>query len=158
MRKSINDLKWLAVLMDSKFRLPGGFRIGLDGLIGLIPGIGDFATSIVSLYILGRGASLGCSPSVIGRMAINILIDNVLDVIPIIGPLIDFAWKSNLKNLALIEAYTLNPQPVKRASQALVVLIILGVLAVVATFIYLGVLATLFLYETLSANSASLSV
>jgi hypothetical protein len=110
MNKALQQARTLSVLLDSKFRLPGGFRIGLDGIIGLIPGVGDAITSLLSLYILFLGVQVGCSPALLGRMAFNIAFDTALTAVPIFGNVADFFWKSNNKNFALIEAYVANPR------------------------------------------------
>ncbi len=111
------QVRRLAELLDSEFKLPFGWRIGWDGILGLIPGFGDTATSMVSFYILYRAAMLGCPPSVILRMGLNVLIDNLLDVIPILGNIFDFIWKSNLKNVQLMEEYLAQPHATVRTSR-----------------------------------------
>ena len=99
--ESLNEIRKLADLMDSKYSFLG-WRIGWDGILGLIPGIGDFATNLVSFYILYKAALLGCPFSVLSRMGLNLLIDNVLDTLPLVGNLFDFAWRANLKTGRII--------------------------------------------------------
>lgn len=94
-----------ARLMDSAIRLPGGFRIGLDGLIGLIPGVGDAATGLASLWLLNEAHREGLPKGALFRMGGNILIDSTLGAIPLIGDIFDFFWKSNLRNLRIIEKH-----------------------------------------------------
>lgn len=115
------EVKRLSDLLDSKFQLPNGWKFGWDGLIGLIPGVGDVVTNLLSFYILYQGARLGCPPTIILRMALNILIDNVFDAIPLIGNIFDFMWKANNRNVALIEAYLNSPQRTTRTSRAIVI-------------------------------------
>ena len=95
----------LSRLMDSSVRLPGGFRIGLDGIVGLIPGVGDAATGLVSLWLLREAHREGLSKSALIRMGGNILIDTTLGAIPLVGDAFDFFWKSNTRNLRIIEKH-----------------------------------------------------
>ena len=88
--QKLQRLKKLSVLMDSQFAGPFGFKFGLDGLLGFIPLVGDFVTSFISLYIVLQAALLGCGPSVILRMGLNILIENLIDVLPVFGNFFDF--------------------------------------------------------------------
>lgn len=92
-------------LMDSAIRLPGGFRIGLDGIVGLVPGVGDVATGLVSLWLLREAHREGLPRSALLRMLGNVLIDTTLGAIPIAGDVFDFFWKSNMRNLRIIEKH-----------------------------------------------------
>lgn len=97
--KRIHDLaRWL----DDKFELPGGLRIGFDGLIGLIPGIGDTVGTFLSFYIVAEAARMGASIATLVRMIGNILLELFVGAIPIIGDLFDFMWKANQRNIALL--------------------------------------------------------
>lgn len=118
------DLEQLAILLDSKFKGPFGFRFGWDGVIGLIPWVGDLVTSFASGYIVLRVASLGARPAVLVRMILNILVDNALSAVPLVGWAADFTWKSNLKNIALARAHLHDPDLVTRNSKLLLVWII----------------------------------
>lgn len=110
------DVRQLADLLDSRFKLPFGWSIGWDGIIGLIPGIGDLIMSGFSFYILMKAAQIGCPPSVLLRMCLNIVIDNLVSLPPFFGEIFDFIWKSNTKNVLLMEQY-LN-QPVQTVTSA----------------------------------------
>src|SRR6056297_126310 len=96
-------LRRLAHVLDSSVPLPGGYRIGIDGIIGLIPGIGDAAGALLSSYILLESHRLGVSTRVLMRMAFNVLVEAVVGLIPVAGDLFDFAWKANHRNVALLE-------------------------------------------------------
>lgn len=99
------SLDQLSRWMDGLFRIPGtGWRFGLDALVGLIPGVGDTATTVVSFYILAAGVRYRVSKATLLRMGLNIGIDYVFGSIPIIGDLFDAAWKSNQKNVALLRS------------------------------------------------------
>jgi hypothetical protein len=89
--------------MDGLFRIPGtGWRFGLDAIVGLVPGIGDTATTLVSLYILAAGVRYRVSKATLLRMGTNIAIDYVLGSIPLVGDLFDAVWKSNQMNVELL--------------------------------------------------------
>lgn len=92
-------------LMDSSIRLPGGFRIGLDGLLGLIPGVGDLLTGLLSAWLVIQGHREGAPLRVLVRMVANIVIDAVIGSIPLVGDFFDFFWKANEKNAALLRAF-----------------------------------------------------
>lgn len=98
---SIEQLSWL---MDDLFRIPGlGWRFGLDALIGLIPGFGDTATSLVSFYILIAGVRQRVPKITLLRMGLNVAIDYVVGSLPVVGDIADAWWKSNSKNLDLLK-------------------------------------------------------
>jgi hypothetical protein len=130
------DLERLAWLLDSSIRLPGGYRIGIDGLIGLIPGIGDAAGALVGMYIVVRASRFGLSRSVLIRMLLNVGLEAVIGSVPIVGDLFDFAFKSNLRNMALLRRYAAEPQRERRVSRALLggaaLFLVLLVIVVVA--------------------------
>jgi hypothetical protein len=91
--------------LDSKFRLPGtDITFGLDGIVGLIPGVGDMLTSGVSAIFVADGIRGGIRKRAIARMIGNILIDTLVGMIPLLGDLFDFAFKSNVKNLKILRA------------------------------------------------------
>jgi len=98
--KHLERLGWL---MDDMFRIPMlGWRFGLDALIGLIPGLGDTATSLVSLYILAAAVRYRVPKITMLRMGLNIGIDYLIGLLPIVGDIADAWWKSNQMNLALL--------------------------------------------------------
>ena len=93
----------LARYLDGLFRIPGtSWRFGLDGLIGLVPNVGDTITSFASFYILLAGVRYGVPKITLLRMALNIAIDYIVGTIPFLGDLFDFFWKSNKRNMDLI--------------------------------------------------------
>jgi hypothetical protein len=97
------SLDQLSRWMDGLFRIPGtGWRFGLDAIVGLIPGLGDTATTIVSLYILAAGVRYRVSKATLLRMGFNIAVDYFIGAIPLVGDLFDAAWKSNQMNVELL--------------------------------------------------------
>lgn len=97
------SLDQLSRWMDGMFRIPGvGWRFGLDALIGLIPGLGDTATSLVSFYVLVAGVRYRVPKITLLRMGFNIAIDYALGSIPVVGDAFDVFWKSNQMNVELL--------------------------------------------------------
>jgi hypothetical protein len=105
----LKNLRSISIALDTKYQGPLGLRFGLDALLGLIPVVGDFITSAFSIYIIAQAASLGVGPTTLFRMAINVGIENLIDIIPFVGNLFDFYWKANMRNMALIEAHLKDP-------------------------------------------------
>lgn len=96
-------LERLSWLMDDLIRVPGlGWRFGLDAIVGLIPGFGDTATSLVSFYILASAVRYRVPKVTILRMAMNIGIDYLGGSVPLVGDLFDAWWKSNQMNVELL--------------------------------------------------------
>jgi len=140
-------LRNLAFLLDSSIRLPGGFRIGLDGILGLIPGIGDAASAGLSSYIVVKAVRLNVPGIVLVRMLFNIGLELAFGVIPIAGDLFDFAFKANERNVLLIEAHLEAPARTRRQTRRvalLVALVLIGLLllTIVASIALLRLLWT----------------
>ena len=142
-QKPAADLKLLSQYLDSKFKGPFGIRFGLDSLIGLIPGLGDAFTSILSLYIIARGAMLGVSSPVVLRMTLNTFVDYVFGLVPGLGDLFDLYWKSNNRNYELIEKHLDNPtKATKMAYVYLIAAALLGLLILVTPFYVMYLILT----------------
>ena len=135
------SLDQLSRWMDGVFRIPGvGWRFGLDALIGLIPGIGDTATSLVSFYVLVAGVRYRVPKVTLLRMGLNIAIDYLLGSVPVVGDVFDAFWKSNQMNVELLrERATVSPDETRegRLSDWLFVVSIILVLV----FLLLGSIA-----------------
>ncbi len=141
-------LRRLAWLLDSAVRLPGlKFRVGLDALLGLVPGLGDAAGVVLSGYIVLRSWRLGAPRSVLLRMALNVVVEGVVGAVPLLGDLFDAAWKANMRNVALLEAHLERPQRTAAASRALLVALGFAALAIAVAAGVLGWLAIAALLE-----------
>ena len=102
----LKRVRLLSRLLDEQFRIPGTtYRVGLDGLLGMIPGVGDAAGALLSAYILYEAIRLDAPKTVLLRMIANIGIDTVLGAVPVAGDIFDIAWKANKKNAILLHAY-----------------------------------------------------
>ncbi len=100
---AIRRLVWMARFLDNAITIPGiKFRVGYDGIIGLVPGIGDIVTTGMSLYVVYESHKLGASGVTIAKMLGNVALDFVISEIPGVGDIIDVFFKSNTRNLVLL--------------------------------------------------------
>ena len=108
------------------------YRVGLDPLLGLVPGLGDVAGAALSGYIVLTGIRLGVSRIVVLRMLANVGMDTVAGSVPLLGDLFDAGWKANSRNVALIERHVASPDATRRASRLMVgaVVSVLALLAI----------------------------
>jgi hypothetical protein len=103
--------RWLALVMDNLLRVPGtNFRFGLDPLIGLLPGLGDTGSAIISAMALIAAARRGLPKILLARMSLNILINEAVGIIPIVGDAFSFWFKSNARNYDLLRKHTATPR------------------------------------------------
>ena len=104
--KSTQDLERLANWLDSVFEIPGiRFRFGIDALLGLLPGLGDTASALASIYILQAATKFGVSRVTLARMTLNIGVDLMVGAIPVVGDVFDIYWKANRKNVELLRRH-----------------------------------------------------
>ena len=141
--KTREKLKALAWWLDSSIRLPGGFRIGADAILGLVPFLGDVLGLLLSGYIVLQAARLHVPLSVLARMLLNVAIEGVIGLVPLAGDVFDAAWKANLKNISLLEGYLDHPAATTATSRRLFALLLLGGVLFMAL---LTVLSALFLH------------
>ena len=146
-RGRFRHMDFLARLMDSQFRVPGtNFRFGLDAVIGLIPGAGDLSTFAISSYMLVVMAKNGASGYVLARMVVNVLIDAIFGMIPIIGDLFDIGFKANMRNMRLMHEYYQEGRHRGSAWRVIVPVVII-LFFVVAGMIWLGYKLVVYLYN-----------
>jgi len=135
--------EYLAWLMDSSIQI-GPISIGLDGLIGMIPGFGDVATNIVSALIIVRAMQHGVHRAAILRMLLNLGIDTLLGFVPIAGDLFDFTYKANVRNVQIYrEAMSGTRKPIR--DWAFIAMVALFLIAMIV----LPILGLIYLVETL---------
>ena len=141
--------KWLALIMDEFIRVPGTkFRFGLDPLIGLVPGLGDTGSALVSAFALIQAARLGVPKILLARMSLNILINELIGIVPVVGDAFSFWFKSNARNYQIIKDHTAAPGTSRRSDWIFVIAVLallFGVVCVGITvsFLFLRQLATL---------------
>lgn len=136
----------LARLLDSQFRVPGtGLRFGLDGIFGLVPGVGDAAGLALSSMVIVQAVRLGARGATVARMVLNVAIDAVFGSIPVLGSVFDFAFKANNRNVALLQRHELDPEgtaaesarAVRRTLVAVAIGLLVTLVAVVALVAWL---------------------
>lgn len=104
-------LEALAKLLDVAFVVPGtNIRYGIDGLIGLIPVIGDLVTTAISLWIVREARALGAPMHLVARMLGNVAIDGVVGLVPVAGDAFDVMWRANVRNMRMLRRW-LDKQP-----------------------------------------------
>lgn len=130
----------LAWLLDSAIPLPGGYSIGVDGLIGLIPGVGDASAALISTYIIAEGVRAGAPKMVLARMVGNVALESAIGAIPIAGDLFDIVFKANVRNVALLDGYVGRPEKTTRSSKWFVIVIVVALIATVVCSIWLSLL------------------
>jgi hypothetical protein len=106
----LEDVEALARWLDYAFELPGGFRFGIGGFIGLIPGIGDVINALISSYIIFRAIQLGIPRVAVARMFVNVGIEALAGSVPVIGDLFDMAFKANRRNYQLLKSRISQPE------------------------------------------------
>jgi hypothetical protein len=132
----LSRARTIARLLDSAVGVPGTrVRFGLDPVLGLVPGLGDLAGMALSSYLVVLGGQLGAPRIVLVRMLGNIALDTVGGMVPVIGDLFDVAWKSNMRNVALLERAIGEPSAARRASW----LTVLGILVALALLAAAGI-------------------
>lgn len=100
---SVRRVDALATLLDSSIPIPGTSRtVGLDAVLGLLPGIGDAVSAALSSYIIWEAKRLGLPRWKIARMMSNVAVDTVVGIVPFAGDLFDAAFKSNRRNIKII--------------------------------------------------------
>lgn len=109
---TLNRIRRLSRLLDTSIRIPViGYRIGLDPIIGLIPGAGDLIATAFSTYIIFLAVRFNLPRNLLGWMIFNVGLEAIVGGVPLIGDLFDAFFKSNLRNLALLEKYLQETEP-----------------------------------------------
>lgn len=126
-QQALTSLARLSRVLDAAIRIPGtDIRVGLDPILGLIPGLGDWAGALGSGYILLRAANLGVARATLLRMAANIGVDFVAGSVPVLGDIFDLGWRANERNMALLRAHLDAPERRRRADRGFVVALVVG--------------------------------
>ena len=130
----------IAHLLDQAFRVPGTpWRFGIDALIGLLPGAGDVAGSLLGIYGIWIARRMGAPASVQGRMLLNLIFDALAGAVPLIGDLFDFAFKAHVRNRVLLEKWLAKPTATRRTSAASLLGIVAVLLAGLAGSLWLAI-------------------
>lgn len=142
LRKARERLEKLAWVLDESIRIPGtNKRIGLDPIIGLLPGAGDAVGVVLSLWVVVEAGRLGAPAHMITRMLGNVFIEAVVGIIPIAGDLFDFIWKANSRNRDMLIDY-IDHQLEPEKTPAYWVWVMIGLLVLLAVLLFYSPLAS----------------
>ncbi len=125
--------------MDAQFRIPGtSIRFGVDGVIGLIPGVGDFISFLISGYIVSVAVNKGASGFVLARMLLNIVVDALVGAVPILGDIFDVVYKANQRNMQLLQEHYVEGRHQGSSAKVIipVVIVLLAILFGLGWLIY----------------------
>ena len=121
-------LTLVARVLDDLVTIPGTrHRVGVEPIVGLIPGVGDLLSAGVGIWLIVEATRFRLPVSVVGRMVLNTLVDLVVGIVPFFGDLFDFAFKSNSRNMELFRRYAADPRASTREHR----LVLIGAIAVV---------------------------
>ena len=131
--RRLERMRRVGWLLDNSIPVPGTrFRLGIDQLIGLVPGIGDLIGGLLSLYIIVESYRLGVPRTLLARMGWNVAVDTLVGEVPVLGDLFDIGFKANVRNLALLDGYLQRPAETQRASRWVIALLVLGLVLLTA--------------------------
>lgn len=152
---TLERVRALSYLLDSSIPIPGtNKRIGIDPILGLLPGGGDVVGAALSAYIVIEAARTGLPRSVLLRMVANLFLDSAMGSVPIAGDFFDATWKANSKNVALLEQHL--HAPIERRSRSLnlgiVLLLLAGFLLFAIALTAAGVVLLRLLFQALQGG------
>jgi hypothetical protein len=146
----LKRLRSLSYILDNAIPIPGtSYRVGLDPILGLIPGGGDILGSAFSAYIVLEAALLGLPRESLVRMASNILFETVVGSVPVLGDIFDVTWKANVKNMALLEAHMNSPKQSQRADWWFIILLLGGLMLVVLGIAAISIIILRLLFQAI---------
>jgi hypothetical protein len=132
--------KWVAIIMDGLLRVPGTkFRFGLNPLIDFIPVVGDVSAAFVSASVLVYGVTRGLPKVLLGRMALNVLVNELVGIVPVIGSVFAFWFRANKRNYDLLQHHIAEPTRSRKGDWAFV----LGFLALLLGIYLASIIATI---------------
>ncbi len=139
--RGLERIRRFAWLLDNSIPIPGTrLRIGLDPILGLIPGVGDLIGAVFSAWILYQADLLGASRATLVRMSWNVLVEVMIGAIPILGDLFDAGWKANARNVAILERQLATPRIQRSQDRRFIAILVGGLLAGTAAVAVLGLL------------------
>jgi Domain of unknown function (DUF4112) len=125
----LRRMRQLSQLLDGAMVIPGTQqRIGLDPILGLIPGGGDTVSAALSGYIIIEAARMGLPREALMRMVSNLVLDTVVGSVPVLGDIFDVFSKANLRNMQIVESHAQAPAPSAKADKLFIGLLIVGLL------------------------------
>ena len=145
-------LRRFAFWLDAGIGVLGtSLRVGLDPVLGLVPGLGDAAGALLSAWILIEGIRLGASGATLGRMAANIAIDALVGAVPLLGDVFDIVWKANLKNVELLEHHMTDAAAAVRRDGMFVAVVLGAILLLCGVLVLGGALVTIWMIRAVGS-------
>lgn len=133
--RRVARLRRLATVWDDALRIPGtGIRVGLDAIVGIVPGVGDAVGAMVASVIVLGAVREGAPPAIVVRMLLNLGADAAIGAIPVAGDLFDARFHANVRNVTLLDDWLARPRAAHRTSRLLLTggaVVVLGVLGAV---------------------------
>jgi hypothetical protein len=144
----LSRLEQLSRLLDTAFRIPGtDIRIGLDAIVGLVPGVGDALGAVLSSYIIIEAARLGIPKRTLLKMIGNVAVESIVGAVPVIGDVFDIAWKANVKNFELLREHVAGGVAKERSSKQIMRLFVWTIVLIVVGLVALSITIVRFLYQ-----------
>ena len=144
--RRLKRVRWIARWLDRAIAIPGTkIKLGLDAVIGLLPGGGDFLGTLLSMYVIVEAARLGAPQPLLVQMAVNVAVDLGLGTVPVAGDVVDIFWKSNARNVDLLEEHLESVAGARIETEpsvswvwliGLLILLLLGAIAAIALGIW----------------------
>jgi len=145
--------RWLALIMDEFLRFPGTkIRFGLDPIIGLLPGIGDVSSAIISAVALVHAARYGVPKILLARMVTNILINELVGIIPGLGDAFSFWFKSNVRNYKLLRRYSAAPTRSRKGDWIFLVAVLSLLFVIVCTGLIVSLLVLQAMWQLIAGR------
>lgn len=152
LQKKREHLKRLSFILDNSIKVPKtNITLGVDSLLGLIPGVGDFAGAGLSLYLIYSAFTLGVSKTKILSMFSNSCFDALLGIVPFFGDAFDVYFKSNSRNVDIIEEAIDNGELSPRSGKFFLIILFLVFAAIFVALFFLISFLTVFLYKLVFA-------
>ena len=125
----LKRMRQLSQLLDGAIVIPGTkYRIGLDPILGLIPGGGDTVSAALSGYIIIEAARMGLPRKALMQMVGNLVVDTVAGSVPVVGDIFDVFSKANTRNMQIVESHAQAPTPSTKTDKLFIGLLIVGLL------------------------------
>ena len=148
--RKLTRLHRLSHVLDKAIPIPGTKgRIGLDPILGLIPGGGDTIAGLLSAYIIWESARMGLSRKVIGQMVANVLLDSLAGSVPVVGDVFDVTWKANVRNIELLEHHLNYIPENKKVNRLFLIGLSVVLILIVLAFTLLTLTIVTWLWKTI---------
>jgi Domain of unknown function (DUF4112) len=127
---ALQRVRTVSHLLDNAIAIPGTqFRVGIDPILGLLPGAGDWLSALLSVYLILESMRFGLPARTLLQMVFNLLLDASVGTFPVLGDFLDFTFKANHRNIRLLESHIQNPKPPKALDRIVMVLTIVILIA-----------------------------